>query len=85
MGVFEMVVVVVAISVGGGIYMQHMKLQRRRLSSGSSSDIARIEKIAADAQAEVAALKERVKVLEALATDGDRHLANEIERLRPRV
>ena len=34
------------------------------------------------AQAEIANLQERVAVLERLATDGDRHLAGEIERLR---
>ena len=37
----------------------------------------------AAAHIEIAALKERVKVLEKLVTDDDRKLAHEIERLRP--
>ena len=37
----------------------------------------------ASAHIEIAALKERVKVLEKLVTDDDRKLAREIERLRP--
>jgi hypothetical protein len=37
----------------------------------------------AAAHIEIAALKERVQVLEKLVTDDDRKLAHEIERLRP--
>jgi hypothetical protein len=79
MGVFEMVAIIVVVSVGGGVWMEHIKSQRRR----GGGDIARLEKVTADAQSEIARLKERVKVLEMLATDGDHRLANEIDRLRP--
>lgn len=41
-----------------------------------------LEAIVAETQAEVSRLKERVIVLERLATDDDRKLADEIERLR---
>lgn len=41
-----------------------------------------LEAIVAETQAEVSRLKERVVVLERLATDDDRKLADEIERLR---
>lgn len=82
MGPFEMVAIIVVASVGGGVWMEHIKSQRRK-GEGAPGDIARLEKVIADAQAEIARLKERVKVLEKLATDGDRRLADEIERLRP--
>ncbi len=36
-----------------------------------------------ETRAEVQRLRERMAVLERLATDGDRHLASEIDRLRP--
>ena len=82
MGPFEMVAVLVVASVGGGVWIEHIKSQRRK-GEGAPGDIARLEKITADAQAEIARLKERVMVLEKLVTDDDRRLASEIERLRP--
>jgi len=42
----------------------------------------RVEQILAETQAETARLRERVQVLERLATDDDRKLASDIERLR---
>lgn len=83
MGVFEMVAIVVVAGVGGGVWIEYLKTQRRRYAVGATGDVARLEKITADAQTEIARLKERVMVLEKLVTDDDRRLANEIERLRP--
>ena len=45
-------------------------------------DTARLEQILAATQTEMARLKDRVQVLEKLATDDDRRLASDIERLR---
>jgi hypothetical protein len=43
----------------------------------------RVEQILAETQAETARLRERVQVLERLATDEDRRLAGEISKLGP--
>ena len=61
----------------GGIFIksQKMKLemmQSQRISSASESEMT----------SEIQRLKDRVAVLERLATDGDRKLAGEIDRLR---
>lgn len=49
-----------------------------------ASQAKAVEQILADTQAEVMRLRERVAVLEKLATDEDRKLADEIEKLRRR-
>jgi hypothetical protein len=60
-----------------------MQAEKLRAKGGlGAEDAARLEKIVAETTAEVARLKERVQVLERLATDDDRKLAGEIERLR---
>jgi hypothetical protein len=56
--------------------LQH---EEKRLAMKGGGE--RIEQILADAQKEVASLRERVQVLERLATDEDRRLASEISRL----
>ena len=55
--------------------------KRLALKAGQG-DAGRIEQILAANQAEIAKLRERVQVLERLATDDDRTLAGDIERLR---
>ena len=72
------ILVTVLIFVGNVIRMRH---EERKLAiqaqSGTTND-AQWQ----DAQAEIARLKERVAVLERLATDEDRRLAGEISRLQ---
>ncbi|MBI1253510.1 MAG: hypothetical protein GC196_04105 [Hyphomonas sp.] len=75
MGPFEMVVLIVAISVGAGVYQTYLKTR-----ANSAAD----ETTKADVSAmreEVSRLKERVRVLETIVTDKDRALSDEIRRL----
>ena len=65
------------VAIMGGIFIksQKMKLemmQSQRVSSASEAEM----------MAEIQRLKDRVAVLERLATDGDRMLAGEIDSLR---
>jgi hypothetical protein len=64
--------------VGGG-----MKLEKQRLKiKAAGSEAADLKALVGDMHSEITKLKDRVRVLERLATDGDRNLADEIERLR---
>jgi len=75
MGVFEMVVLIVAISVGAGVYQNYLKLKVNRRDDGEADlKIAQM-------QADVDRLKERVRVLEKITTDSDKQLHDEITRL----
>ena len=56
--------------------------EKRLAFKHGQSDTGRLEQILAANQAEMAKLRERVQVLEKLATDDDRKLASDIERLR---
>ena len=70
MGPFEMVVLIVAISVGAGVYQTYFKTR-----ANSAAD----ETTQADVSAmreEVSRLKERVRVLETIVTDKDRALSD---------
>lgn len=49
---------------------------------GESAKVAELEKTVADMKGVIAALSERVLVLEKLAVDPDKRLAEEIEKLR---
>lgn len=60
MGVFEMVVTIVAISTAAGLVSRWLKLQERRPPTAPAQ---------ADLQREVAALRERVATLEQIVTD----------------
>lgn len=75
MGVFEMVVLIVAISVGAGVYQNYLKLKV------NSRDDGEADMKIAQMQSEVDRLKERVRVLEKITTDSDRQLHDEITRL----
>jgi phage host-nuclease inhibitor protein Gam len=70
-----MVVLIVAISVGAGVYQTYLKTR-----ASSAAD----ETTKADVSAmrdEIGKLKERVRVLETIVTDKDRTLAEEIRKL----
>jgi len=83
MGFFEFVlafmgIVFVMSIVGGG-----MKLEKQRLKiKAAGSEAADLKALVGDMHGEITKLKDRVRVLERLATDGDRNLADQIERLR---
>lgn len=73
MQVFEMVVLIVAISVFGRIALQYMK-QRDSQRPDAEIENDRLKN-------EVAGLKDRIATLERLATDKRRLLADEIDAL----
>lgn len=72
---FQMVVLIVAISVGAGVYQTYLKTR-----ANSASDVTTQADLAA-MRDEVSRLKERVRVLEAIVTDRDHALAEEIRKL----
>jgi len=73
-------VLIVAIVFGYLIVRMALKHEEKRLSVKSGAN-ERVEQILAETQAEVAKLRDRVQVLERLATDDDTRLAREIDRL----
>jgi uncharacterized protein YlxW (UPF0749 family) len=75
MGPFEMVVLIVAISVGAGVYQTYLKTRANsRADDITQGEVARLRE-------DVARLKDRVKTLEAIVTDKDRALSDEIRKL----
>ena len=75
-----MVVLIVAIACAAGILKAKYQAERPRASKhgkGSDPDAARLRE-------EVRTLKERIAVLERIATDRSASLDHEIERLRDR-
>lgn len=83
MGLFEFILGIVLICTIGGVITNGMQLERRRLKARSaSSEAEELKALIGDMHGEIGRLNDRVRVLERLATDGDRHLADEIERLR---
>lgn len=75
MGPFEMVVLIVAISVGAGVYQTYLKTR----ANSRADDVTQAE--VAKLREDVARLKDRVKTLEAIVTDKDRALSEEIRKL----
>lgn len=73
MSVFTMVVLIVAIVTIGRIYDNQQKA-KRRISDGGTEN-RRLE-------AEITRLNERIAVLERLATDPSKRLADEIDSLK---
>jgi hypothetical protein len=63
-------------------FSNRAQADRLRLKHGGGENAARLEKIVAGQAEEMVRLKQRVQVLERLATDDDRRLAGDIERLR---
>lgn len=83
MGVFEFILGIVLICTIGGIVTNGMQLEKRRLKvSAASGEAEELRAIIGDMLGEMNKLKDRVRVLERLATDTDRNLATEIESLR---
>lgn len=75
MGPFEMVVLIVAISVGAGVYQTYLKTRANsRADESTQSEVIAMRD-------DIARLKDRVKTLEAIVTDKDRALADEIRKL----
>lgn len=72
MGAFLMMIYIIAKS----------ETDKARAKAAGDGDSAAIKSMLADNAAEIAGLRNRVQVLERLATDGDRKLAGEIDRLR---
>lgn len=72
---FQMVVIIVLISVGAGTINNYIKMKHNRAADDASG--AEFEQMAN----EVSRLKERVRVLEKIVTDGDKRLSEEISRL----
>ena len=72
---FQMVVIIVLISVGAGVLKNYFKMkQNQQADAASEKDVVRM-------QADIDRLKERVHVLEKIVTDNDRQLADEIRKL----
>ena len=72
---FQMVVIIVLISVGAGVVKNYFKMkQNQQADAASEKDVLRM-------QADIDRLKERVHVLEKIVTDNDRQLAEEIRKL----
>ncbi len=72
---FQMVVVIVAIVFGTKAWRDHMRFKQMRANDRASDvEFDRMTQ-------EVARLKERVRVLEKIVTDGDQRLKEEISRL----
>ena len=83
MGFWEFVIVITVIGVVGNVIQSGMKLERQRLRSKTLSGEAEEQRgLIAEMHAEIVKMRDRVNVLEKLATDDDRKLASEIERLR---
>jgi hypothetical protein len=73
---FSMVVAIVAISVGAGVFNNYLKMKQQTHRNADQ------DKELAEVKAELAKVQERVRVLERLAVDSDRNLSAEINRLR---
>ncbi len=72
---FTMVVLIVLIAVGAGVIKTW--IEARGNASADEETVLRVE----DLEREVLKLRDRVKVLEKITTDGDSHLREEISRL----
>ncbi len=70
--VFIMVIAIVAISVGAGVYRDYLKTQRQ-IGKNTEAD--------SDLQAELMRLAARVAVLEEIVTDSKYQLNRELESL----
>lgn len=72
---FQMVVIIVLISVGAGVINNYFKMKAaRKADEVSGTDMDRV-------LGEVEKLKERVRVLEKIVTDQERQLSEEIRKL----
>lgn len=75
---FTMVVIIVAIGCTAGVITSWLDTKEKQKNRGpSAAELKRME----DLEREVARLRERVKVLETITTDGDHDLRQQISRL----
>lgn len=70
--VFIMVIAIVALSVGAGMYRDYLKTQRQ-IGKNTEADI--------DLREELTRLQDRVAILEEIVTDGKYELNRELEKL----
>ena len=89
MDLMTMIIVIVLVVLGfslivvkWGLAHEEKRMELQASRKGAPAEVARLEQILAATQTEMARLKERVQILEKLATDDDRRLASDIERLR---
>ncbi|MCK5425891.1 MAG: hypothetical protein KAI89_10980 [Emcibacter sp.] len=80
MHVFEMVVLIVAISVIGGIIMKYLERESTDLSEDKLNDM--MQGLDVSHMEKIIALERRVQVLERIATDKGITLASEIDNLK---
>ena len=84
MNPFEFVLIIIAMSFGMAIIIKKMELgQKARRSGGDIADAATSQENRR-LREEVSELKERLHVLERIATDKENSLSREIESLRDR-
>lgn len=83
------VIVLVLLIVGAGlgftliVVRWGLKHEEKKMAiEAGGGEVARLGQVLEATQTEMAKLRERVQVLEKLATDDDRRLAGDIERLR---
>ena len=83
MGLFEFILAMTLICTVGGVITTGMQTGKRRAGVRAlKAENEEMRALIGDLHGEVGKLRDRVRVLERLATDGDRNLAAEIERLR---
>ncbi|HOY77430.1 MAG TPA: hypothetical protein PLN33_06465 [Hyphomonadaceae bacterium] len=86
MDIATMVVVIVLVVLGFSLLIVKWGLaheeKRMAMKATGGADFQRMGQMLAATQTEMAGLRERVQVLERLATDDDSKLASDIERLR---
>ncbi|PCI33410.1 MAG: hypothetical protein COB54_03650 [Alphaproteobacteria bacterium] len=93
MQVFEMIVLIVAIGVGGGLIKSYLNRPDQKLSKGMlgnlMQDLGRdgedgyySRKDMAPFMEKFTAMEERIQVLERIATDKGSNLASEIDNLK---
>jgi hypothetical protein len=83
MGLFEFILAMTLICTVGGVITTGMQTGKRRGSvKALKVETEEMRAVIGEMHSEITKLRDRVRVLERLATDGDRNLAAEIERLR---
>jgi uncharacterized protein YlxW (UPF0749 family) len=70
------------VAIIGGLSTQRLKMRLEAGQTAASGQVAQLTAELAQTRTDMARLQDRVNVLERLATDGDRKLANDIDRLR---
>lgn len=82
MGLWEFLLGMTIVTTIGGVITAGLKTERHRLRSrDTEGEAAELKAMIADMHGDIIKLRDRVNVLERLATDGDRNLAAEIDRL----